>query len=126
MIPVHSQVVHDPPATYGDCLRACIASVLEVPAQCVPHFLEGNNDDWFRQLQVWALDHGLYLAELSADVHVTGYSIAVLSNSHAVVQQGCRTIHNPSVVAEGKVEYRLVFLVLDGYMFETWQCATRI
>jgi hypothetical protein len=43
MIPVVCRVKHDPEAgTYGDCLRACIASVLEMQAEDVPHFTEDN------------------------------------------------------------------------------------
>lgn len=45
MIPVHCTVKHDPNAgTYGDCLRACIASILETDAVQVPHFLHDNCD----------------------------------------------------------------------------------
>lgn len=36
MIPVFMNIRHDPPGSFGDCFRACVASVLEV--QDVPHF----------------------------------------------------------------------------------------
>ncbi len=36
------RVPHNPPHSYGDCFRACIASILEMD---VPHFLDGNEDD---------------------------------------------------------------------------------
>lgn len=39
MIPVHCRVKHDPAAgTYGDCIRACVASILEMVPEAVPHF----------------------------------------------------------------------------------------
>lgn len=36
MIPVFMNIRHDPPGSYGDCFRACVASVLEI--EDVPHF----------------------------------------------------------------------------------------
>ena len=39
MIPVYSTVPHKPEeGLYGDCHRACVASVLELPSEAVPHF----------------------------------------------------------------------------------------
>lgn len=35
-------VKHDPPNSYGDCVRACIASLLSMPAEHVPHFYHDN------------------------------------------------------------------------------------
>ena len=45
MIPVHCIVKHDPPNSYGDCVRACVASLLNLPAEAVPHFYHDNNKD---------------------------------------------------------------------------------
>lgn len=52
MIPVDQQFVHDPEnGQHGDCMRACIASLLELPIADVPHFAqidaEGKGDFWF-------------------------------------------------------------------------------
>lgn len=44
MIPVHCLTRHNPPDTYGDCVRACIASMLELPATDVPHFYRDGCD----------------------------------------------------------------------------------
>jgi len=44
MIPVDQLVLGDP--TRGDCLRACIASLLELPAEAVPNFMEGLPVEW--------------------------------------------------------------------------------
>lgn len=46
MKPVESVIEHNPPESYGDCFRACIASILELPAWDVPHFaLRAFQDD---------------------------------------------------------------------------------
>jgi len=46
MIPVVCQTKHDPDAgTYGDCMRACIASILEMTPDQVPHFVHDGQRD---------------------------------------------------------------------------------
>ena len=43
MIPVNCITKHDPAAgTYGDCLRACVATVLGLPAEQVLHFIHDD------------------------------------------------------------------------------------
>jgi len=60
----------DDPGT-GDCFRACVASVLELPLEAVPHFcgdrlrkvdleLDGwSIDNWFMGVKVWSKLVGL-------------------------------------------------------------------
>lgn len=38
MTPVHCSVEHNPPKTYGDCVRACVATVMDLDTDDVPHF----------------------------------------------------------------------------------------
>ncbi len=46
MKPVNSSIKHDPDnGLYGDCFRACIASVLEMELEEVPHFYDGFDGD---------------------------------------------------------------------------------
>lgn len=47
MKPVDSMIKNHDPANgrFGDCYRACIASLLEMPAADVPHFCDGIDDD---------------------------------------------------------------------------------
>ena len=43
MKPVHCRVAHEPEnGKYGDCVRACVASLLELEPEDVPHFYEDN------------------------------------------------------------------------------------
>jgi hypothetical protein len=43
MMPVEMIVDHCPEeGRYGDCFRACVASLMELPAEAVPHFCDGN------------------------------------------------------------------------------------
>ena len=50
MIPVHQSITkHDPDnGQVGDCFRACICSLLELPIEKVPHFLENMDDQWWK------------------------------------------------------------------------------
>lgn len=46
MIPVKQTVMYQhEPRIYGDCMRACVASILDLPITEVPHFLEVANGD---------------------------------------------------------------------------------
>lgn len=40
MKPVKQLYRHDPPRVFGDCHRAALASILELPCEAVPHFYE--------------------------------------------------------------------------------------
>jgi len=44
----------------GDCLRACVASILELDIEEVPHFCgEKPHEEWFSRLAIWLRDRGL-------------------------------------------------------------------
>lgn len=62
MKPVDQICKHDPDAgLYGDCFRACVASLLELPAETVPHFLEDNcdNETFWNRVNDFLRDYGL-------------------------------------------------------------------
>lgn len=46
MIPVSQEFLYDPAnGQHGDCMRACIASLLDLPRAEVPHFLQAAAGD---------------------------------------------------------------------------------
>lgn len=48
MIPVDQSIMHDPDnKRYGDCWRACVASVLELSLENVPHFAGNGGENSF-------------------------------------------------------------------------------
>ena len=61
MIYVDMSILHNPDkGEYGDCFRACIASLLEMNIQNVPHFLDGENPyKWYEELSEWLGNMGL-------------------------------------------------------------------
>lgn len=74
MKPQEMEFLHDPEnGVLGDCLRACVASVLEMDRAQVPHFVAlgvGDTDDegmeWWDELSDWLNEQGLeawYISE---------------------------------------------------------------
>lgn len=63
MIPVDMIVTHNPPEAWGDCTRACVASIFELPPEEVPHFADGavdscGNHPWAERLTEWLAPRG--------------------------------------------------------------------
>lgn len=42
--PVLCRTRHQPPDSYGDCVRACVATILNLDAEAVPHFVHDGCD----------------------------------------------------------------------------------
>jgi len=111
MIPVLCSTSPDYP--YGDCLRACVASVLELPSKDVPHFFDHGAtpaqatesmrlflDD--RSLMPFQLSFGAKVSALKTmrdsfpDVHYL-----LLAGSHCVVARNDKIVHDPALVPGG-------------------------
>lgn len=62
MKPATQEFVHKPEiGQHGDCQRAVLASLLELPIAEVPHFLQlsnGEPDDYWDRLQAFCRSHG--------------------------------------------------------------------
>lgn len=64
MIPVEQEFAHDPDnGVYGDCFRACLASLLELPISEVPHIMHDNPPvEVYRQrTNSFLAEHDLFL-----------------------------------------------------------------
>jgi len=60
MRPVYQQEQHDPVKDiWGDCHRAALASVLNLPLNDVPHFCKGGAPDWRDRERAWLASRGL-------------------------------------------------------------------
>lgn len=91
----------------GNCMSACIASLLELPIEAVPDFLMEPGDtsifDWSARLDQFLEPHGLYALHFSTRdpravfpgcLHViTG--ISPRGRPHACVGQGRRVVWDP-------------------------------
>lgn len=106
----------------GNCFQACVASLLELRLDLVPHFCEGENDNWYMDLEEWL--KGYNLAPLMVQVkgcpsldHV--YSIAsgpaARGLKHSVVYKGNELAHDPHPDKTGidEVEDFIFFVKAD-------------
>lgn len=67
MKPVDQTILHGEGPRPGDCFRASIASLLELPTEAVPHFME--SEAWFLDLIAWLGERDLspVLVEVDPD-----------------------------------------------------------
>lgn len=115
MQPIHCKVGHNPPESYGDCLRACVASLLELSADEVPHFYHDNPDPYeaLRRVRAFLRPMGETIfaveyppvtrAELldmmrgnNPDATCLLFGQTSGGGGHVVVCRGDQVIHNPA------------------------------
>lgn len=85
MIPVKQEFIHDPEnGQYGDCHRATIASLLELPIDQVPHFGAASKMEptkFWELTQAFLMKHGVAMFEVPAR---SGGGFFGLSDEHKV------------------------------------------
>jgi len=112
MTPVFCTVKQDPEnGLYGDCVRACVASILDMKSEDVPHFYhDGDGDAAFDRMRAWLADHGripayfpisekidpfAYMADKYADVEYMLFHSTV-DGDHCIVGRNDKIAHNPA------------------------------
>lgn len=60
---------HNPPESIGDCFRCCVASILELPAEAVPHWMAADWDKeedftWYANMQAWLAERDMAYFEM--------------------------------------------------------------
>ena len=115
-------ITHDPEnGVYGDCQRACIASLLELDINEVPHFHEsGKEDDFHRSLNQFLGERGLVCIAFKfgsglvfedlvslpdpIDCYHMIYGYSSRGVFHAVVGLNGEVVHDPHPAKEGLLE----------------------
>lgn len=116
MIPVFCKVKHEPEyGNYGDCYRACIASILELAVDDVPHFFHDNapSDVASDRCLAWLHERKLtrfravyeggapieemleHMGVFNPSVHYILYGTTATA-PHVVVCQGAKIVHDPA------------------------------
>lgn len=123
MTPQKQRLRHDPDAgIYGDCHRAALASILEMPIEDVPHFCDpvAYGDEWALAERAWLQSLGftpIVLVYETDDLDAVLYSTAQLNpdtyailggksrngTGHSVVICNGEIVHDPSPVNSGIV-----------------------
>lgn len=127
MTPVKQANRHDPAGgVYGDCHRACVATMLDLPLAAVPHFNDGgpDGDEFKLREKAFLARHGLvpidavYAREAGKDgpgliLYVVGqmnpgvpFILGGTSRNgvdHSVVARDGEIVHDPSLDESGIV-----------------------
>lgn len=122
MIPLKQLYRHEPKnGIHGDCHRAAIASILELPINNVPHFGDGGPDatEFVKRVDTFLWLHDmiqitiLYNCELSDVLYVVGtmnpdtyYLLGGRSKNavdHTVVCLNDQIVHDPAIDGSGIV-----------------------
>jgi len=125
MTPEICTVKHDPPnGSYGDCVRACVASILDLDSDIVPHFFHDNAPNPIPQERMSKFLAPLGLAtfvahypaslmrddlltmmgQLNPDVHYMLFGRLANGGDHVVVCKGDQIVHDPAWFAIPIVE----------------------
>lgn len=111
---------------YGNCLAACIASVLEVPLETVPSPAPedfADDEAWMRYLGalkrwLWRRNLGLIYGVSTDGILPDGYSIVGVRVSessemtHSVIFLNGELVHDPHPVHKGRYTRIVDFFVL--------------
>lgn len=106
----------------GNCLCACLASILEIDIETIPN---PKHDDWQNEMNDWLIrHHGVYMVTINADGYFSkamkdgliigaGYSCTGLM--HAVVCQNGKIIHDPMHNSNLTFDKLLAFDIICKY-----------
>jgi hypothetical protein len=123
---VDQSVLHDPEnGKYGDCQRACIASLLELDIEEVPHFAEVWCPlTYYKTMNQFLAERGLVHIEVDpinfgegqftdkADCYHMIYGLTERGTNHATVGLNGKMIHDPHPSRAGLIEVKsFAFLV---------------
>lgn len=131
MIPVDQQFLHEPErGQQGDCMRAVIAALLDLPLSDVPHFAQIDADkkgNFWLLVAEFCRTHGYSFVTIrgkflwSEDViyhGISGRSPRNSSGHHAVVGMNGRIHHDPHPSRAGLAgdpnDWEFYFLVRAG------------
>lgn len=111
MKPVKQDIfVNDPQGRPGNCLQACIASILELKLEEVPHFVTLPDDEWFAFLCNWLYDQGYEVEDFDSVWETDDFMLVVgpspRSVSHAVVYKNGELVHDPHPSDVGILEVK--------------------
>lgn len=106
------------PQDAGNCFQACVASLLELRLEEVPHFVA--MDAWWDEFQEWLEKLGMRAVSLDHDIPG---ALGVMSGwsprgdwLHSVVSRGDRLVHDPHPSRDGiddKPEGYIYLVALD-------------
>jgi len=122
MIPVNQTISN---SNNGDCVRACVASLLECNIDFIPNFMENSNEGYAQAVKKWGDELGIIVLDISTEdvgifhgIHVMafGKSPNFENCEHAVIYCNGELSHDPSPSKKGlvgKPRGYTVFMIKD-------------
>jgi hypothetical protein len=108
MIPIDMTQLHDEEkGIMGDCWRCCIASILELPAGEVPHFVELYGNRYLTKTRKWLEERGFWLVDTAYHCDYPGYLMGSGPSPrdrdlfHVVVWRLSGMVHDPHPSRDG-------------------------
>lgn len=119
MTPVDQEFLADD-GEIGDCVRACTASVLDLPREEVPHFVKDQpGHEWYDTWVDFVGKHGYHLTEILGPFdkppRPVGYylasGISARGFKHMVVMQSGKLAHDPHPSRVGLEKFEMIWLI---------------
>lgn len=120
MIPVDQTIMHDPEAgAIGNCMQAALASILELPLERVPHFVQlyPDSKECGDAMFAWLLQRHVLWMQLSGDDPVPDdmpcllYGQSERGVPHVVVGRGRTVAHDPHPSRAGLTEIQGIWVL---------------
>ena len=109
----------------GNCLSACVASILDLPAERVPLFVQKSDPCdgiWPERLDTWLAEQGLGALILPASIVLAPpegfyilYGRSVKNFEHAVVGKAGHVVHDPHPSRTGLAKVDCVILITSRF-----------
>jgi hypothetical protein len=118
MIPVDQTQLHGG-KTKGNCLRACLASILEIDIEAMPHF-EEKGEYWFTDLRRWMRKfNGKTVHVFPGTFKPEGYCLAAGMSPrniyHCVVCLDGEIVHDPHPSKSGLVSIERYWVIAKDH-----------
>jgi hypothetical protein len=107
MTPVHQKLTVAKDGT-GDCMNACVASVLDIPIEDAYDVLPGQPGVWFLSWRRWFKARGLSLLLRSVIMPPEGYSIASVETDRiypSTHQDAGKPISHAVIALDGQIVF---------------------
>jgi len=126
MIPVDQTIFG---SSHGNCMQACIASILEVEINSLPNFMEDGPDNFENKFNKWIDDQPFCCIEIIiSDVNLVPHTYMIATGesprnkdiNHAVVYYNGKMVHDPhpdKTGIVGKPKSYTIFVIKDPSKF---------
>lgn len=134
---VDQTILASDPSRKGNCVAACVASILGIPLDRVPHFIEfgiayGDSDDlaevshgnnWWAMMLGFLAGHGLWVVELEKVTDAEREECVLVAGMsprgvvHQVIYRDGALWHDPHPSRDGVLDVREILAVrpLSGF-----------